>query len=93
MQNPAVGLSFAYATLIRAPPSSIAAGLADHGNLPGRKGIAFGLQWTAAIRAVRRLPSTERLWFTRWQHPKPGGSTKALSGEATGHLPVGCAHG
>src|SRR5450755_541589 len=92
MQDP-VGLCFAYATLIRPPPPSITAGPADHGNPPGRKGIAFNLQWRAAIRAVRRLPSTERLGLTRWHHPKPGWSTKALFGEATGNVPVGSAHG
>src|ERR1700690_2142969 len=92
MRNPAVGLCFPYATPIRVPPSSTTAGPADHGNPPGRKGIAFNVQWRAAIRAVRRLPSTERMGFTRWQHPEPGWSTEALFGEATGNLPLGSAH-
>ena len=93
MQNPAVGLCFAYATLIRVPPSSTTVRPADHGNPPGREGIAFILQWRATLRAMRRLPSTERLGLTRWHHPEPGGSTKALFGEATSDLPVGSAHG
>jgi len=89
MQKPQVRLTYPDAKLNSAASESVFTRSVDPGCFwVGACGTLIGRR--PFVRALRSLPSAERLGLAGWHHPKPGGPAKELFGETAGRVSIGC---
>src|ERR1017187_5088127 len=91
MQELVVRLSYLYAKPISATLVSAITGCADLCDLRRSASGTLDFGRKSSLRALRSLPSTERLGLAGWRHPEPCRSAKALFRKAAGRVSIGSA--